>query len=92
MEHVDNYHSNQSITFVVPSIAEMLMNKMSLRISIDANYWTAKRAIIASNDSYQLLHHNGTARGKVFYIVNELRLVKLSDISEKTHSVKHQAM
>ena len=35
--------------FVVPSIAEVLINKIALCISIRANDWPAEKAIIASN-------------------------------------------
>ena len=34
---------------VVPSIVEELMNKITLWVNIRTNYWTAERAIIASN-------------------------------------------
>ena len=37
------------MTFVLPSIAEVLMNKVALRIIVRADDWTAERAIIASN-------------------------------------------
>ena len=39
------------MTFVVPSIVEVLMNKIALLISIRANDWTAERAITASDDA-----------------------------------------
>ena len=32
------------MTFLVPSIAEVLMNKVALRISIRVNDWTLERA------------------------------------------------
>ena len=41
------------MTFVVPSIVELLMNRIALWISIHANDWTAERAIIASNERDQ---------------------------------------
>ena len=37
------------MTFVLPSIVVVLMNKIALRISVRANDLTAERAIIASN-------------------------------------------
>ena len=36
--------------FLVPNIAKVSMNKMALWISVGVDDWTAKRAIIASND------------------------------------------
>ena len=41
-----------TMTFVVPSIVEVLMNKIALLISTGANHCTAKRAIIASEDAW----------------------------------------
>ena len=40
------------MTIVVPSIVQVLMNKITLRISIHANDWTAKSAIISGNTSF----------------------------------------
>ena len=37
------------MTFVLPSIVEVLMNKIALWITVRANDWTAERAFIASN-------------------------------------------
>ena len=45
------------MTFVVPSSIEVLMNKITLWISIRANDWTAKRAIIASNGVFSPSYH-----------------------------------
>ena len=39
------------MAFVVPSIVEVLINKIALLISIPANDWTAERAIFASDDA-----------------------------------------
>ena len=39
------------MTFVVPGITEVLMNKITLWISIRAIDWTVERAIIASNEA-----------------------------------------
>ena len=38
------------MTFVVPFIVEVLMNKIALWISIRANDWSAERAIIATDE------------------------------------------
>ena len=40
------------MTFVVPSIVKVLMNKIASWISIRANDWTVGRAIIASNECH----------------------------------------
>ena len=37
------------MTFIVPSVVEVLMNKIALWISIRANDWTVGSAIISSN-------------------------------------------
>ena len=38
------------MTFVVPSIVEVLMNKIALWISISVNDWTAESEIISNNE------------------------------------------
>ena len=43
------------MTFVVPSIVEVSMNKLPLWINIRANDWTAERAIIANNAAQKLI-------------------------------------
>ena len=42
------------MTSVVPSIVEVLMNKIALWISNCGNNWTAESAPIASNGRYEL--------------------------------------
>ena len=39
------------MSFVLPSIVEVLMKKKPLWISVRADNWTAELAVIASNDA-----------------------------------------
>ena len=47
--HRQIWLSSYPMTFLVPSIAEVLIDKIALWVSIHANYWTAKSEIISSN-------------------------------------------
>ena len=43
------WSASSRMTFVVPSIVQVIMNKMALCISILANDWTVEREVIACN-------------------------------------------
>ena len=61
------------MTPLVPSIVEVLMNKIALWISNPENYWTAKSAIIASNGIWSDLKINRSADKLVNFTIKHMK-------------------